>query len=37
MPWEETENEIRHRVRDPGLFDANSFRRITMKKDVPRV
>ncbi len=37
MPWEETENEIRHRVRDPGLFEANSFRRITMKKDVPRV
>lgn len=25
MPWEETENEIRHRVRQPDLFQAGSF------------
>lgn len=30
--WEETENEIRYRVRDPKLFDPDSFR--TKKLDV---
>jgi glucosamine 6-phosphate synthetase-like amidotransferase/phosphosugar isomerase protein len=35
--WEETENEIRHQVRDPDDFQADSFRRITIKKDEPRV
>lgn len=33
--WEETENEIRHRVREPGLF--SKFRYITLKADKPRV
>jgi hypothetical protein len=33
--WEETENEIRHRVKDPGLF--SKFRYISIKKDKPRV
>ncbi len=37
MPWEETENEIRHRVIDPGEFDQESFRTIELKKDKPRV
>lgn len=37
MPWEETENEIRHPVRSSSDFQADSFRRITLKKDVPRV
>ena len=37
MPWEETENEIRHRVRDPGDFRPNSFRRMTLKQDRPQV
>ncbi len=33
--WEETENEIRHRVREPELF--SEFRHIKIKKDKPRV
>lgn len=33
---EETENEVRIRVKSPGLFQANSFRRITLKTK-PRV
>ncbi len=37
MPWDETENEIRHRERDPADFDEKSFKRITLKRDVPRV
>jgi hypothetical protein len=37
MPWEETENEISHRVRDPGDFQPNSFRRMTLKQDRPQV
>lgn len=37
MPWEETENEIRHRLRDPADFRANSFRRITLEAKKPRV
>jgi len=37
MPWEETENEISHRVRDPADFQPNSFRRITLKQDRPQV
>ncbi len=27
MPWEETDNEIRHRVEDPDKFEADSFKR----------
>lgn len=37
MPWEETENEIRHRLYEPSLFEKDSFRRITLKEDKPRV
>ena len=33
--WEETENEIRHRVREPELF--SKFRYITIKADKPKV
>jgi HK97 family phage prohead protease len=35
--WEDTENEIRHRLRDPGDFQEGSFRRITLQRDKPRV
>ena len=35
--YEETENEVRYRVREPGQFQEDSFRRITLKKDKPRV
>lgn len=35
--FEETENEVRFRVREPGQFQEDSFRRITLKKDKPRV
>ncbi len=35
--WEETENEIRNRLKAPDLFKEGSFRRITLKKDKPRV
>lgn len=34
---EETTGEIRIRVKAPGTFQADSFRRITLKKDKPRV
>jgi HK97 family phage prohead protease len=37
MPWEQTENEIRHRERDPGDFQEGSFRRIPFKRSKPRV
>jgi len=37
MPWEETENEITHRVQDPSIFIKDSFATITLKKDHPRV
>lgn len=33
--WEETENEIRHRIKEPDLF--SEFRYIKLKKDKPRV
>lgn len=33
--WDETENEFRFRIREPDLFD--EFRRMTIKKDKPRV
>jgi len=33
--WEETENEIRCRLKDPDKYD--KFRRYTIKKDKPRV
>ncbi len=33
--WEETENEIRHRVKEPDLFE--KFRYGQLKKDKPRV
>lgn len=34
---EETENEIRIRRKDPTLFKQDSFRRITLRKDSPKV
>jgi len=34
MPWEETENEIRHRVKEPGLFQDDSFASIDIEKGV---
>jgi len=37
MPWEETENEIKHRVQDPSIFIQDSFTTIILKKDHPRV
>ncbi len=37
MPWEETENEIRHRIREPGEFEPNSFRRVTLQAARPQV
>lgn len=30
--WEETANEIRYRVKDPGQFQSNSFRTITLQQ-----
>jgi hypothetical protein len=36
-PWDETDNEISHRIREPGGFEKDSFRRITLKKDKPRI
>jgi len=35
--FEESENEIRYRVRDPGRFDDGSFRRIALQQKSPRV
>jgi len=35
--WEETDTEIRYRVRDPADFQDSSFKRITLQKDEPRV
>jgi hypothetical protein len=35
--WEQTENEVRYRVRAPGLFQKDSFRTITLKKEKPQV
>ncbi len=37
MPWEQTENEIRHPIRPVSDFQDGSFRRITLQKDKPRV
>ena len=34
---EETENEFRYRVKDPELFDSDSFRQKTIKENKPRV
>jgi len=34
---EETENEIRIRLRNPGDFQSDSFRQVPMKRDKPRV
>ena len=34
---EEAENEFRYRVKDPELFDPDSFRQKTIKEDKPRV
>ena len=36
-PWDESDNEISHRIRDPKDFQKDSFRRITLKKDKPRI
>ncbi len=35
--WDETEGEIKYRVRDPGKFQDGSFRRVTLQKQKPRV
>jgi hypothetical protein len=35
--WEDMENEIRHRLRDPADFEEDSFRRITLQQKKPRV
>lgn len=35
--WEQTENEVRHRVRDPKDFEDGSFRYMPLKKSKPRV
>ncbi len=35
--WDETDNMIRYRVRDPGLFRDGTFRTVPIKKDKPRV
>lgn len=35
--WDETENEIRFRMRNPNDFESDSFRRIAIKRDKPRV
>ena len=35
--WDETENEINHRVREPDRFQDGSFKRITLKEGKPRV
>ena len=37
MPWEELENEIRQRLKDPSEFEDGSFRRIILKQDKPQV
>ena len=36
-PWDESDKEISHRIREPGDFQKDSFRRITLKKDKPRI
>jgi hypothetical protein len=35
--WEETDEMCRYRVRNPALFQEDSFRTVTIKKDKPRV
>lgn len=35
--WDETDEQIRHRVREPELFDDSTFRTVTIKEDKPRV
>ena len=35
--WDETDNMIRYRVREPKLFVEGSFRSVPIKKDKPRV
>jgi len=35
--WDETDEMIRYRVRNPDLFIAGSFRTVPLKKDKPRV
>ena len=35
--WDEDNTYYRYRVRDPKLFDPDSFRTVTVKKDKPRV
>ncbi len=39
MPWDDKPEftEIRYRVHDPGDFQSKTFRRVTLKKDKPRV
>ena len=35
--WDETDNEIRFRLRDPEEFDPESFRTVVLKKTKPRI
>lgn len=35
--WDETDEYIRHRVREPGQFRDDTFRTVTVKRDKPRV
>lgn len=35
--FEETENEVRYRIRDPERFQSDSFRRIALQQTKPRV
>jgi HK97 family phage prohead protease len=35
--WEESDGEIKHRIRDPKLFEQDSFRTIPIKKDSPKI
>jgi HK97 family phage prohead protease len=35
--WDETDDMIRHRIREPDTFEEGSFRTVTIKKDKPRV
>ena len=35
--WDEIDNEIRYRIKDPDLFEDDSFRTIKIKKDKPRI
>jgi hypothetical protein len=35
--WDDAENEIRYRIKEPNLFEQDSFRTIPIKKDDPKI